>query len=130
MHGLQVGNCEVTISLCGHKVSVPQCPLQGECVPAFAKVIGGVAVPGRVERPGWWFKAHHAAELLDAAEDISPAQLGPVPRCEHQPITRRICDVTHQPLAQFGTEGNDSGFAALPVQPHQQIVEVNGVTAQ
>lgn len=130
MCGLQVGNREVTVSLRGRKVSVPQCPLQGKRVPAFAKVVGGVAVPGRVERPGWWFKAYLAAKLLDVAEDVSPAQLGAIPRHEDKPIAGRICDVAHQPLAQFGTEWDDSRLAALSVQPHKQVVKVNSIGGQ
>ena len=82
-------------------------------------------MPRRVECPGGWFKAHLAAQSLDTAEDIPPAQLGPVPGAEDKPIAGRICDVTHQAFAQFGTEWNDACLAALPVQPHQQIVEVN-----
>jgi len=41
VRGLQVGNCEVTVSLRGRKVNVPQCPLQRKCVPAPPKVVGG-----------------------------------------------------------------------------------------
>lgn len=130
MHRLEVRRGHVTVSLRGRKVRVPQCPLQSECVSTPAKVVGSVAMPGSMERAGWWFKAHLAAELLDAAKDISAAHLGPVPRCEHKPIAGRICDVTHKTLAEFGAEGNDSCLAALPVQLHQQIVEVNGVTTQ
>lgn len=87
-------------------------------------------MPGRVKCPGGRFKAHLAAESLDAAKDISAAQLRPVPCDEHKPIAGRICDVTHKTLAQFGAKGNDSCFAALAVQSHKQIVEVNGVSAK
>jgi hypothetical protein len=87
-------------------------------------------VPGRVKRAGWWFKAYLAAELLRVAEDISPGQLGSVPGDEDKPMAGRICNVTHQPLSEFGTERNDARLAALPVQPHQQIVKVNGFPAK
>lgn len=87
-------------------------------------------MPGRMERPGWWFKPHLAAELLDIAKDVSPAQLGPIPCCEHKPIAGRVSDVAQQPLAEFGTEWNDPSLAALPVQPHQQVIEVNDVRTQ
>ena len=130
MRSLQVRNRKVAVPLRGRKVSVPQRPLQCKRVPALAKVVGCVAVPGRVERAGWWFEAHLAAESLDAAKDISPAQLGAIPCYEDKPIAGRVRYVAHQALAQFGTEGNDSRLAALPVQPHQQIVEVDGIGAQ
>lgn len=64
-----------------------------------------VAVPGRVQCPGWRFKAHVTAELLDAANDIPPAQLGPVPCREDQPIGVRIGDVTTKRLRSSALKG-------------------------
>src|SRR6185437_16626664 len=105
MHGLKVRSGHVHISLRGRKVGVPQRPLQCERVPAPAKVVGSIAMPGSVKCPGGRFKAHLAAEMLDAAKDIPPAQLGPFPRDEDKPIPGCISDVANQTLAEFGTEG-------------------------
>src|ERR1700723_222964 len=91
-----------------------------------SEIVDRECVPGRVQRPDGRFKADLAAELLNAAEDISPAQPGPVACCEDKPIAGGISDVAHQALAKFGTEGNDACLVSLPVQPYQQVVEVNG----
>lgn len=130
MHSLKVRRAQVTIPLCGRKVSVPQCALQGERIPAPAEVVGSVAVPGRVKRAGWWLESYLAAKLLHATEDVSPAQRGPFPRSEDKPIAGGICNVTHQAFAEFGTEGDNARLVPLPVQAYQQVVEVNGVSTQ
>ena len=44
VRGLQVRNCEGAVSLCGGKIRVPQCPLQGECIPTPAKIVGGLGL--------------------------------------------------------------------------------------